>query len=94
MGLSLLIGGILVEYANDIKGLEITIDQCIGMSSKVGAQLNLLHMLRSSLDFDSRMAIHEIFIVSDFNHCPLVWMFPVVSKRNVIKTLKIPRRWH
>ena len=45
------------------------------MCIKAGRQLNVLQRLRGSLDQDSRMAIYKSFIMSNFNYCPLIWMF-------------------
>ena len=96
--LSLVIDGIEIDPANNIKVLGITIDQCLkfnkhisDMCSKAGRQLNVLQRLRGSLDFDSRMAIYKTFIISNFNYCPLVWMFS--SKKSLTKS-KISRRGH
>ena len=79
--LSLVIDGIEIDPANNIKVLGITIDQCLkfnkhisDMCSKAGRHLNVLQRLRGSLDFDSRMAIYKTFIISNFNYCPLFWM--------------------
>ena len=38
-------------------------------------QLNVLQRTRGSLDYVSNMAIYNSFIISNFNHCFVVWMF-------------------
>ena len=46
------------------------------MCIKAGRQLNALQWLKGSLDKkNSRMAIYTSFIISNFNYCPIVWMF-------------------
>src|SRR6056300_284101 len=42
------------------------------------------------LDYDSRMTIYKTFILSNFNYCPLIWMF--TNKTNLIKIEKIQKR--
>ena len=95
--LSLVIDGIEIDPANNIKVLGITIDQCLkfnkhisDMCSKAGRQLNMLQRLRGSLAFDSRMAIYKTFIISNFNYCPLVWMFS--SKKSLTNIENIQKR--
>ena len=95
--LSLVIDGIEIDPANNIKVLGITIDQCLkfnkhiaDMCSKAGRQLNVLQRLRGSLDFDSHMAIYKTFIISNFNYCPLVWMFS--SKKSLTNIENIQKR--
>ena len=53
------------------------------MCIKAGRQLNALQRLKGSLDKNSRMAIYKSFIMSNFNYCPLVWMF--TSKTSLSK---------
>ena len=94
--LSLVIDGIEIDPANNIKVLGVSIDQCLkfnkhisDMCSKAGRQLNVLQRSRGSLDFDSRMAIYKSFIISNFNYCPLLWMFSSkMSLTNIANTQK------
>ena len=45
------------------------------MLNKAGRQLNVLQRLKCSLDYISRLSLSKIFMVSNFNYCPVVWMF-------------------
>ena len=60
------------------------------MCIKAGRQLNVLQRLKGSLDQDSRMAIYKSFIMSNFNYCPLIWMF--ASKTSLSKLENIQKR--
>ena len=60
------------------------------MCIKAGKQLNALQRLKGSLDQDSRMAIYKSFIMSNFNYCPLIWMF--TSKTSLSKLENIQKR--
>ena len=42
---------------------------------KGGWQLNVLQRTRRSMDYMSRMAIYNSFIISNFSYCFVVWMF-------------------
>ena len=52
--------------------------------------MNALQRLKGSLDKNSRMAIYKSFIMSNFNYCPLVWMF--TSKTSLSKLENIQKR--
>ena len=60
------------------------------MCTKAGRQLNVLQRLKSSLDYDSRMVIYKSFIISNFNYCPVVWLF--TSKSALSKLENIQKR--
>ena len=60
------------------------------MCIKTGRQLNVLQRLKGSLDQDSRMAIYKSFIMSNFNYCPVVWMF--TSKKSLSQLESIQKR--
>ena len=60
------------------------------MCIKAGKQLNALQRLKGSLDQDSNMAIYKSFIMSNFNYCPLIWMF--TSKTSLSKLENIQKR--
>ena len=60
------------------------------MCNKAGRQLNVLQRLKGSLDYASRLSIYKSFIMSNFNYCPVVWMF--TSKSSLSKLEGIQRR--
>ena len=84
--LSLVIDGVQIDPANNIKVLGISIDQCFKFNkhisdiySKACRQLNVLQRLRGSFDFESRMAIYKTFIISNFNYFPLFGCFQAIN---------------
>ena len=83
---------------NDI--LNLTDDMSVGykhfnshvssMCNKAGKQFNVLQRLKGSLDYASRLSIYKSFIMSNFNYCPVVWMF--TSKSSLLKLETIKKR--
>ena len=60
------------------------------MYNKAGRQLNVLQRLKGYLNYASRLSIYYSFIVSNFNYCPMVWMF--TSKSSLLKLETIKKR--
>ena len=81
-----------------MKVLGKTIDDKLNFSEhisnvciKAGRQLNVLQRLKRVLDYKSRMAfIHNVFVMSNFNYCPIVWMF--TSKKSLEQIENIKKR--
>ena len=60
------------------------------MCNKAGRQLNVLQRIKGSLDYASRVSISKSFIMSNFNYCPVVWIF--TSKSSLSKLEDIQKR--
>ena len=58
------------------------------LCTKAGRQLNVLQRMRGSLDYVSKMAIYNSFIISNFNYCPVVWMFTSKSSLNKLENIQ------
>ena len=58
--------------------------------AKAAKQINVLQRLKGVLDKKSRLAIYNSFIMSNFNYCPVVWMFS--SKSSLSKLEDLQRR--
>ena len=58
------------------------------LCTKTSGQLNVLQRMRVSLDYVSRMAIYNSFVTSNFNYCPVVWMFTSKSSLNKLKNIQ------
>ena len=58
------------------------------MCNKAGRQSNVLQRLKGSLDYASRLSIYKSFIMSNFNSCPVVWMFTSKSLLLKLETIK------
>ena len=95
--LNVTVDNVSLPSSDAMKVLGIDIDDRLtfdghvsNMCIKAGRQLNALQRLKGSLDKNSRMAIYTSFIMSDFNYCPLVWMF--TSKTSLSKLENIQKR--
>ena len=71
-----------------IKILGITVDNVSEMCTKARRQLNVSQRLKGCLDYESRMAINDTFIMSDFNCCPIIWMFTSKMSFSKLETLQ------
>ena len=60
------------------------------MCNKAGRQLNILQRLKGFWDYASRLSVYNSFIMSNLNHCPVVWMF--TSKSSSLKLDDIQKR--
>ena len=72
-----------VKIDNTLNFTEHISDVCI----KAGRQLNILQHLNRVLDYKSRMVIYKSFIMSNFNYCPIVWMFTGKKSFNRIENV-------
>ena len=80
----------ILNLTDDMTVLGINIDNKLNFNShvssmcnKAGRQLNVLQRLKGSLDYASRLSIYKSFIMSNFDYCPVVWMF--TSKSALLK---------
>ena len=83
-----------IDLTASMNVLGINIDDKLNFNShvsnmcnyKAGRQLNVLQRLKGSLDYASRLSIYKSFTMSNFNYCPVVWMF--TSKSSLSKIFK------
>ena len=75
-----------VKIDNKLNFTEHISDVCI----KAGRQLNILQRLKRVLYYKSRMVICKSFIMSNFNYCPIVWMF--TGKKSLDRIENIQKR--
>ena len=87
-------GGALVESssAGNSLGIQIdsdfTFDEYISsICNKVGKKINVLSRLVNYASFDKRRMVMKTFIESQFNFCPLIWMFHLRTLNNKINRL-------
>ena len=80
----------ILNLTDDMTVLGINTDNKLNFNShvssmcnKAGRQLNVLQRLKGSLDYTSQLSIYKSFIMSNFNYCPVVWMF--TSKSSLLK---------
>ena len=84
----------LITATSLMKILSIHIDSKLNFNghiaflcTKAGRQLNVLQRMRGSLDYVNRMAIYNSIIISNFNNCPVVWMFTSKSSLNKLENI-------
>ena len=51
-------------------------------------QLNALIRLKNYLSFNAKRVLINSYIISNFNYCPLVWMFSTAKSLNKIESLQ------
>ena len=71
-------GGALVESSSTEKFIDsdLTFDEHISsICNKVGKKIYVISRLVNYMSSDKRHIVMKAFIESQFNYCPLVWMF-------------------
>ena len=51
-------------------------------------QLNALIRLKNYLSFNAKRVLINSYVISNFNYCPLVWMFPTAKSLSKIESLQ------
>ena len=99
--LNITVENVSLPSSDTMKVLGIDIDDRLTFDGhisniciKAGRQLNVIQRLKGSLDQDSRMAIYKSFIMSNFNYCPLIWMFTSKTSLSKLENIqKLALRW-
>ena len=93
----IMINDVRIEAENHVKCLGITIDNALKFNKHVdilcdnaSRQINVMYRFRGIFGFKQREAIHNTFILSNFNYCPVVWHF--CTKKSTRKMEKIQER--
>ena len=89
--LSVTIDKIVIKATENVKLLGIDIDNKLKftthiekMCSKVNSKTNALRRIRKYLTVDKAVTLFNAFILSNFNYCPIIWMFCRKSANVVI----------
>ena len=87
-------GGALVESSSTEKLLELQVDSDLtfdehisSICNKVAKKINVLSRLVNYMSLDKRRMVMKAFIESQFNYCPLIWMFHSRTLNNKINRL-------
>ena len=90
-------GGVSITSEPNVKILGVVIDDRLNFNehvslccTKAARQLNALARISKYLDFKSKTIIYDSFILSNFNYCPLAWLF--CGKTNNQKLDKLQER--
>ena len=78
-----LLGNLPILHLHEILACEIDYKLC----KSAGNQLNALTRLKSFLGLKERAVLVNSFIYSNFDYCPLVWMFSHKKSLNKIESL-------
>ena len=96
-GFMIPVNNTIISSTESMKVLGIMIDDKLNFTEhisnvciKAGRQLNVLQRLKKVLDYKSRMAIYKSFVMSNFNYCPIVWMF--TGKKSLDRIEDIQKR--
>ncbi len=91
------VSGTVIECSEFVKLLGVTFDSQLKFNKHIenicktaSRQINALMRLSKRLDLDSKIAIFNAFILSNFNYCPLVWM--CCGKANVDRIERLQYR--
>ena len=74
--------GTEIAFVSEINALGVCINDQLPFNAqvdriytKMGRQVSALQRLTGVLDYESRLAIYKSFIMSNFDYCPIVWVF-------------------
>ena len=90
------IGDDLIWESNDVKLLGITIDKNLkfdqhvsNICSKANKKINVLNRMSKFLSLQKRKVLFKAFVQSQFQYCPLIWMFHSRSTNNKVNKLHL-----
>jgi hypothetical protein len=91
------VDGVQIKAEQSVKLLGILIDDKLKFDKHIdilcknaARQINILYRFTGIFDFKERELIHNIYVMSNFNYCPIVWHF--CGKVNATKMEKIQKR--
>ena len=92
---TLKIGDKIIKASSSVKLLGVQIDDQLNFNLHISNicrsaanQLNALIRLKRFLDFEEKKTLINSYFYSNFNHCPLVWMFSSAKSLNKVESLQ------
>ena len=89
------IGDKIIKASSSVKLLGVHLDDQLNFNLHISNicrsaanQLNALTRLKRFLAFEEKKALINSYFYSDFNYCPLVWMFSSAKPLNKIESLR------
>ena len=86
----------LLKFKSSVKPLDVQIDaelnsilHIANICRSAAIQLNALIRLRKFLGLEEKMVLINSYFYSNFNYCPLVWMFSQANSLKKVETLQI-----
>ena len=85
----------MIKLVSSVELLGIQIDDKLNFNLHISKicksaanQLNALIRLKQFLSFHAKEVLINSYIISNFNYCPLVWMFSSTQSLNKIENLQ------
>ena len=85
----------MIELVSSVDLLGIQIDDKLNFNLRISKicksaanQLNVLIRLKQFLSFHAKEVLINSYIISNFNYCPLVWMFSCTQSLNKTENLQ------
>ena len=85
----------VIEASPSVKLLRVQIDDKLNLNLHINNicrsavnQLNALIGLKQFLSFEAKKVLVNSYFYSNFNYCPLVWMFSSAKSLNKIESLQ------
>ena len=95
MNETLKIGDKIIKASSSVKLLGVQIDDQPNFNLHISNicrfaanQLNALIRLKRFLDFEEKKTLINSYFYSNFNYCPLVWMFSSAKSLNRVESLQ------
>ena len=92
---TLKIGDKTIKASSSVNLLGVRIDNQLNFNLYISNicrsaanQLNALIRLKRFLDFEEKKTLINSYFYSNFNHCPLVWMFSSAKSLNKVESLQ------
>ena len=89
------IGDKIIKVSFSVKLLRVQIDDQLNFNLHISNicrseanQLNALIRLKLFLDFEEKKTLINSYFYSNFNYCPLVWMFSSAKSLNKVESLQ------
>ena len=88
------INGIVVQMTDSVKLLGVTIDSMLNFNQhvqsickKASKKVRAFSRIAPNLEYEKNVMLYNSFVLSNFNYCPLIWMFSGKSSNNEINRI-------
>ena len=86
--------GIVIQMNNCVKLLVVTIDSMLNFNQhvqviykKASNKVRAFSRIAPNLEYEKNVMLYNSFALSDFNYCPVIWMFSGKSSNNEINRI-------
>ena len=76
------INGIVVQMTDSVKLFGVTIDSMLNLNQhaqsiciKASRKVRAVSRIAQNPEYEKNVMLHNSFVLSKFNYCPLIWMF-------------------